>query len=164
MDEMTIINALVRWLHVGTAIVILGGTVFMRFVLMPAAEKLPQETHDELRGNLMRTWKKFVHIGVVLFLATGFYNYLAVMLPDRKGDSLYHALMGTKIILALVVIFLASVLVGRASAFEGLRQKRKTWLVVVILLALVVVAISSFLKVRGKKPASAQLQTSARLV
>jgi len=154
MDGSLALDTLFRWLHVGTAIVLLGGSVFMRFVLMPAAEKLPSDAHDTLRGHVRAVWKVFVHVGVTLLLASGLYNYLVVMIPKHKGDALYHALMGTKILLALAVFFLAEVLVGRAPAFEGMRQKLKLWLVVVVLLGALIVAISGFLKIRGVPAAS----------
>ena len=53
----------------------------------------------------------------------------------------------TAAIVALVVFFLASVLVGRSPKFEGMRANRKKWMTVTILLAAVVVAIGGFLKV-----------------
>ena len=149
MDDTLALATLFRWLHVGTAIVLLGGTVFMRFVVMPAAARLPEDAHQTLRGHLRATWKWFVHAGIVLLLVSGLYNYLAVAVPRHKGDGLYHALMGTKILLALAIFFLGSVLVGRAAAFEGLRQKARTWLGVLVLLGVLIVAISGFLKVRG---------------
>ena len=37
---MEMISLLSRWAHIGTAIVLVGGTVFMRFVLAPAAAQL----------------------------------------------------------------------------------------------------------------------------
>src|SRR5262249_1670489 len=149
MDGTLALYTLFRWLHVGTAIVLLGGSVFMRFVLMPAAEKLPSDAHETLRGHILSVWKVFVHVGVTLLLASGLYNYIAVTLPQHRGDGLYHALMGIKILLALAVFFPAEALVGRAPAFEGMRQKRKLWLGVVVLLGALIVAISGFLKVRG---------------
>jgi len=149
MDGTLALYTLFRWLHVGTAIVLLGGSVFMRFVLMPAAEKLPSDAHETLRGHVRAVWKVFVHVGVTLLLASGLYNYIAVMIPQHRRDALYHALMGIKILLALAVFFLAEALVGRAPAFEGLRQKVKLWLGVIVLLGALIVAISGFLKVRG---------------
>jgi uncharacterized membrane protein len=138
-----------RWLHVSTAIVIVGGTVFLRFILSPSAEQLPQPDHDRLRELVTAGWRKVVRAGIVLFLLTGFYNYLVVAVPKHKGDGLYHALMGIKILTALAVFFLAEALVGRAKPFEGLRAARKNWLVVLLVLAFFIVAISSLLRVRG---------------
>lgn len=162
MDGTAVLQLVSRWLHVGTAIVVLGGTVFMRFVLLPAASKLATDAHDTLRGHLMATWRIVVHAGVALFLATGLYNYLVVMLPQHKGDSLYHALMGTKILLALGMFFLAEALVGKAAAFDKLRQNRKTWLAVIVLLGAIIVGISGFLKVRDR-PVQPDLRGTVQL-
>ena len=157
MNSIELVNVASRWIHIMTAIVVVGGTCFVRFVLLPAAEKLSAAEHDQLRGFIMRTWRKFVHGGIVLFLASGLYNYLAVAVPSHRGDRVYHALMGVKITLAFVVFFLASVLVGRSAAFETLRRDGKKWLLVLIGLAAVIVLISSFLKVtRPGHPAEPQ--------
>ncbi len=118
-------------------------------MLTPNAEQLSQNEHDRLRELVRATWHKFVRAGILLFLLTGFYNYFAVAVPKHHGDGLYHALMGTKILLAFGVFFLAEALVGRSTAFAPLRAKRKMWLMVLILVAFVIVAISSVLRVRG---------------
>lgn len=157
MDSMLWVDSLFRWMHVGTAIVLVGGTVFMRFVLMPSAASLSEEEHEKLRAPLIGRWKLFVHIGILLLLVSGLYNYIMVMIPKHRGDGLYHGLLGTKMILAFVIFFLASVLVGRASAFEKMRQDRKKWLFVIIILATIIVLISGFVKVRPWPPAEEQL-------
>lgn len=148
MDPQIILDVLSRWVHIGTAVVLVGGTVFMRYVLMPSANStLGAAEHDVLRTQLVSRWKKFVMIGIVLLLASGFYNYLVVAVPQHKGDGLYHGLMGTKILLAFAVFFLASVLTGRSPKFEGLRQNRAKWLGVLILLSGIVIALGGVLKV-----------------
>jgi len=149
MQLIDLVNYASRWLHISTAIVLVGGMVFIRFVLNPNAEQLPPSEHDRLRELVTAGWRKFVRAGILLFLLTGFYNYIAVAAPKHHGDGLYHALMGTKIILAFGVFFLAEALVGRSAAFARLREQRKMWLMVLILVAFVIVAISSVLRVRG---------------
>jgi hypothetical protein len=144
---MEIINIASRWVHIGTAIVVVGGTVFFRLVLMPAADQLPQAEHDRLREMVMQRWRKFVMIGIGLFLLSGFYNYVAVSIPKHHGDGLYHSLMGLKIVLAFGVFFLASVLVGRSARFEPLRRERKKWLLLLIGVAFLIVLISSTLRI-----------------
>jgi len=151
MEPQLIFDALSRWAHVGTAIVLIGGSVFMRFALLPAAAKLSDEEHDKLREGIMSTWRKFIRIGILLFIISGFYNF-SRMVPNHKGDSLYHALVGTKILLAFAVFFLASALAGRSKTFEGMRQNRKKWLTVTVLLAAIIVGISGFVKVRKYTP------------
>jgi uncharacterized membrane protein len=149
MELIDVVNVVSRWLHVSTAIVLVGGTAFILFVLTPNAEKLPQAEHDRLRDLVTANWRHFVRAGIVLFLLTGFYNYLVVAVPKHHGDKLYHALMGIKILAAFGVFFLAEALVGRASVFAGIRQRRKTWLLVLVVVAFAIVAISSLLRVRG---------------
>ncbi len=131
----------------------------MRFVLMPAASQLPNDAHEQLRAAVLAKWKRFVHGGIGLFILSGFYNYMRLM-GSHKGDKLWHALVGTKILLAFVVFFLASALVGKSKAFEPLRQHRAKWLGITVVLALVIVAMSSFLKVRKFEPAAAPATTA----
>lgn len=80
-------------------------------------------------------------------------------MPQHKGDGLYHALIGTKIILAFVVFFFASVLVGRSAGTQKFRDESGKWTSVVLLLSALIVAMSGVVKVRGlpapKSPSAA---------
>lgn len=146
---MNPVDVLSRWLHVGTAIVLLGGSAYIRFVLMPSAKQLPDAEHDKLRELVTARWRKFVHAGIGLLLLTGFYNYFQAMPADAFRKQ-YHMLVGIKMLLAFAVFFLGSALVGRSKAFAGMRQKGATWLGLVLLLGAVIVGISSYLKVAGQ--------------
>ena len=121
----------------------------MLLVLIPSAsEKLDDETHKSLGSTLIPRWKRIVHPGVLLFMISGFYNYFRAI-PLHKGDGLYHVLIGTKMVLALGVFFLAAALVGRSEKLEHFRENRSKWLKVLVLLAAAIVTISGFAKVRG---------------
>jgi uncharacterized membrane protein len=137
-----------RLIHVLTAIVLLGGSTFMLLVVLPTLQSSDEGTRSKIASGLRGIWKKYVHAGIALFLITGFYNYFKAM-PQHKGDGLYHGLIGTKIILALGVFFLASALVGRSAAFEGMRTNSSKWLKILCLLGIIIVAMSSFVKIRG---------------
>lgn len=146
LSLMDIILPLIsRWAHVGTAILLVGGTAFFRLAVIPALEGENSDLLAKIRGN----WKKFVHIGILVFLVSGFYNYIAVGIPQHKGDGLYHALIGTKMLLAMYVFFLASVLVGSKPSSQKFRNDAKKWTGVMLLVAAVIVGISGFAKVRG---------------
>jgi uncharacterized membrane protein len=148
LQKMQFLDILSRWTHVGTAIVIVGGSVFLRFVVMPTAAELPDDEHQMFRERILARWRKFTGAGIGLFLLSGFYNYLVVAMPYHKGDKLYSALLGIKMLLAFIVFFLASALAGRSAKFEPLRQNAAKWLAITILLAAVIIGISGFLKFR----------------
>ena len=148
---MDIVAILSRWAHIGAAVVLVGGTVFMRFALMPAAKELPEDVHNSLRERVMGNWRKIVGITILLLLLSGIANFIFVLKDtDRLDDehkSLYHSLIGIKIILAMVVFFLASALSGRAKGLEGLRKKSGFWIGLNLTLAAIIIAIAGYLKV-----------------
>lgn len=145
---MLAIDVLSRVLHVMTAITLVGGSVFMLFVLHPVISKLESESKSTIQSDVIGRWKRFIHFGVLVFLASGFYNYIRAI-PLHRGDGLYHALIGTKIILALVIFFVASALVGRSPKLQFMRDNRAKWLKLIVLFSAVIVSFSGFVKVRG---------------
>jgi uncharacterized membrane protein len=145
---MQYVDVLSRIIHVGTAITLIGGSAFMVLVLLPSAKALPEEAHQQLAAGVGSRWKRFVHIGILLFLISGFYNYTR-SIPNHQGDGLYHGLLGVKMLLAFVVFLIASALVGRSVKFESMRQNRGKWLRILVILAAVIVSISGYVKVRG---------------
>jgi len=154
MESLLPFDVLSRWIHVGGAIAVLGGSVFIRFVLMPAVSELPDDQREALHERVMSRWRRLVGAGIGLLLLSGMYNFVRAV-PHHSGQPLYHALMGIKILLAIVVFFLASALAGRSKAFDGLRAKARTWIVLTIVLSAAVVAIAGYLKV-AVKPVSAE--------
>ena len=145
---MEFIDIISRIVHVGTAITLVGGSIFTAFVLIPSANEIDDEAHQKLAAAVTSRWKRFVHAGIALFLLSGFYNYYRAI-PKHDGDGLYHALIGTKILIALGVFFLAAALVGRSQKLQPIRDRRAKWLKVLITLAAVIIVISGFVKVRG---------------
>lgn len=155
MDPSFLVAVVSRWVHVGTAVVLIGGLTALRFVVTPV-----------LAGNtaaleaIRQRWKKFVHAGIALFLISGFVNYFLAM-PTHKGDGLYHGLIGTKIILALIAFFFASALVGRSAGTQKFRDQSAKWKTVVLVLAAVMIAMSGFVKVRDNRNATEGKATAA---
>ena len=151
-----------RWVHIGTAIVLVGGLVFTRFVLGPAARQLPDDAHALLKEQVLRKWKMIVHGGFGLFWASGLYNYIMVMSPlhaDAADRKIYHMLLGIKILLALVVTLLSIGLVGRSKAFAGLRANPTRWQNVILTLAAIIIGLSGYAKVVLKGTPAASVTT-----
>jgi len=139
-------DIVMRWVHLGAAIVAVGGVFFLRAILHPVLMRLPDDQRASLRAALIARWKFVVHACVALILASGLYNYLVVLRPRHAGQGEYHMLIGIKILLALVIFFIAEALVGRAAAFESMRRAAPKWLAGYLLLAALIVAISGYLR------------------
>ncbi|MCA9127063.1 MAG: hypothetical protein KDB22_08255 [Planctomycetales bacterium] len=155
------LDVLSRIAHVFTAIALVGGSMFMLFVLSPVATFIDPDAHKTLMVGVQKRWKRIVHTGILLLLASGFYNFMRAI-PNHRGDSAYHALLGVKILLALFIFFVASALVGRSLRLEWMRNKRSTWLRAVVIAATLIVTISGYVKIRPipVKTAEVPSQTS----
>lgn len=131
------LHILFRWLHVVAIIVLVGGAFFMRVVLHPSTRALPDDAARSLRADVIRRWFMVLRACMVVILASGFFNYLVVMRPRHAGQSIYDALIGTKILLALAIFGIAEALV---------KKDPPRWLTVNLLLAALLIGISSYAK------------------
>src|SRR5262245_53396551 len=109
MTALFWLNVIVRWLHVSSAVVGVGALVFLRLVLLPAAA----DSGDGLAARVIPRAKLLLHTALGLLLLTGFYNlYIVIPKANALGDvkSTYHAVLGTKILLAFILFGTASAL------------------------------------------------------
>lgn len=135
-----------RWLHILAAVTAGGGAIFMKLALHPASQTLAEGERQTLREAVRARWSKVVMISIAVLLATGLFNFIQIVkLYDLKGTP-YHALFGTKFILAMAVFALASILVGRSALAVKLRSDMGKWLTVLVTLLVVVIGLSSGLK------------------
>ena len=51
---MDILNLAMRWLHIIPAIALVGGTLFMRFAVVPAYDQLDDEQREKIQESLLR--------------------------------------------------------------------------------------------------------------
>ncbi len=136
-----------RWLHILAAITAVGGTIYARVALVPAMQTLPEGHRKSLQEALRGRWAKAVMLSILFLLVSGAYNFVSVIkqLPDDVKP-LYHGLFGFKFLLAFVIFFFASALVGRSAAFERMRQNAKFYLTLNMLLAILLVCVSGVLR------------------
>jgi uncharacterized membrane protein len=152
MDPTTL---LLRWAHILAAIVAMGGLVFARFALLPALGELDASTRDRIHDQIRRRWLPWVTGAIAVLLASGLANFLLFngrVKAEGWSDGAwmrqtsYHALFGAKFLLAFVVFYLASGLVGRGAGTQWIRNDRARWLSVTLGLALAVVLISGWMR------------------
>ena len=155
------LNFGLRWLHIVAAIAAVGGTIFMRMAVVPAAQGLADETRAELYAQIRRRWAMVVHASIGFLIISGIINFLLLVFAARQPawadwkatyEPTYHMVFGIKFLLALVVFFIAEALVGRGAATQKIRDNAKTWLNVNVALALVIVALSGILRLTHVGP------------
>ncbi len=155
MDPMFVLSLVSRWIHVGTAVVLVGGLFALRFVVHPVLAGRPEDL-AAIRGR----WKKYVHGGIALLLLTGAFNYWRAIVGGRV-DGIYHAMIDTKILLAMGSFFLSSALVGRSAGTQKFRDAAPKWAGVVLLLGAVIIALSGVVKVRDNAKQAKLAATTA---
>lgn len=145
---MTIEQALAvlfRWLHVGAAIVAVGGVVFQRFVLMPALSAVGDEARVAIRDSVLARWRLVVHSSIAILLVSGTYNAWRLF-PMHKGQPIYHSIFGVKVLIALAVFGIAAVVTGRSERAQRMRGRAPFWLGLLVALGTAVVLLSGVLK------------------
>ena len=143
---MEYVQLVLRWLHILSAITLMGGTIFMRFGLHPALASLGADAQKTLKDAVRSQWAKWVMASSGFLLLSGLVNTVLIVKAYKYPDVPYHALIGVKLLLALVIFFIASTLVGRSANAQKFREKAVFWLNVNLVLAVVVVCIGGFLK------------------
>ncbi len=166
MFDNVVLNVIVRYLHIVMAIALLGGTIFMRFVLLPAADELTEEDREKTLTAVRTKWSKVVMVAAGFLLLSGLYNMAMVSIKYSNVPKYYNALLGVKILLALIVFFVASMLAGRSEIGKKMRQKGKFWLHVNFVLASTVVLLASVVKVTydDRKPKEKDVNPSTSQV
>ena len=156
MDAIDPTTLLLRWAHVLAAIAALGGLTFARFGLVPALAELDASTRERIHDAIRRRWLPWVIGAITVLLASGLANFLIFngrvkAAPEFWGatwmrDTSYHALFGAKFLIAMVMFYFASALVGRGAGTQWVRNDRAKWLSVTLVLGLVVVLISGWMR------------------
>jgi uncharacterized membrane protein len=136
MGDIHILTTLMRWIHISSVIVLIGGVVFWRFVMDPSTKKISPEDYRELEEGAAAHFRPVVYVAMATLVISGIFNYLT------KGSmsTLYHILIGIKLLLVLHVL---AVLI-LATAKDNARRGRQLFGAAVS--GLIIVLISGFLK------------------
>ncbi|HTN73613.1 MAG TPA: hypothetical protein VL096_00130 [Pirellulaceae bacterium] len=135
-----------------SAITLMGGTIFMRFGLHPALASLGADAQKSLAEAVRSQWAKWVMASSGFLLLSGLINTVLIIKAYKYPDVPYHALIAVKMLLALVIFFIASTLVGRSANARKFREKAAFWLNINLVLAVVVVCIGGFLRQADRIP------------
>src|ERR1051325_9752208 len=145
---MQFFDGVLQWLHVLSAVLAVGGVFFLRFILCPALKKLPPEqasAEKPLLKSVGRVFKMVIHSSIAVLVLTGFYRFFR-NLDLTRGWKAIQALVGTKILLAFILFFIAIMLTLPREQPNYFQRNRDRWLLVNFVLGSVIILLSAILR------------------
>ena len=129
---MSALAVVVRLLHVGFAVILAGGALYQLFVVRPMLESLEPEHRRSVRELMAARWRPWLFTAVAVLFVSGLMNFLMYKVPLHRGNPsvfVYHGLIGLKIMLALGVLHVMTMLSLPGDAFDKkYRERAGFWL------------------------------------
>ena len=139
---MWILDAIVQWLHICSAVLIIGGLFFSVYIMTPALRG--SEGSDATAKSVMGRFRGVVWLGIGTLLMSGIYNLMRALAAGRFDDPVYQHTLEAKVLLALVLF---SIGIGLTVPSLSFFQSRRRFLVTFnIHLGLLIVLLSTVLR------------------
>jgi uncharacterized membrane protein len=156
-DPLFYLLLVLRYMHILGAIMLMGGTIFMRFALAPTVATLEGSTRGDFHERVRTRWSKFVMLASGMLLVSGLANMMLFTKSRYDLDPVpilgmgYGMAVGIKFLLALPIFFFASFLAGRSTTAKKFQANAGLWMNVNLALALVMVLLGGLLKFVGRE-------------
>ena len=140
---MQSLDLFMRWLHIFSVITAVGSAVFMRFILLPSLASLRDEDKATISKNVTSRARIWIHTAIMGILISGLYNVHKVWATTVFP---YGFIFMLKLVLAMIVFMVAILLTSSSPQRASFQANRKTWLTLNVGLAVIIVALSAFLR------------------
>jgi len=130
------LNVFMRWLHLTSMVVLIGGVLYARFVIVPALTSLPGQDQDTLGAAMAARYRSLLYLAMLLLTGTGIYN----MIMNLGRGPVYQALLGVKLLLVLHVFAVGFLIV------KPKNPKRARMMTGIVISGLTIIAISAVLR------------------
>ncbi len=128
---MSMEQAIITWIHLVSAAVWVGGTLFIGAVLAPLLKKMSMSFEERIQMMVLvgRRFNKIAVPSLIILIATGIYNSQQVIInPDSLLSTSYGSFLLVKIILviALIIAFIVHVRIIRKDVEKKIISKEMT--------------------------------------
>ncbi len=137
-----VIGILMRWVHIASAAVLIGGLIYARVVVAPMLGESSPEERAESLDQLGSRFRPLVYAAIAGLVVSGLYSFLL----HRGHTPYYHAWFGVKVLLALHVFAAAALAVRSSRVPSEDEAKRLRRMSGAILSGLVVILIAAYLR------------------
>ncbi len=136
MDMAEALNVLMRWVHLTSAVTLIGGMLYGWLAASPALSTLARDGAESAEATAAGRFRPLVIAAIASFLVSGIYN----LLTGPSHTFRYHLLLGIKLLLAAHV-FAVSVLAVREK-----NPRRTRMMAGAAISGLIIIAISAYLR------------------
>jgi len=165
---MALEQALLTWIHITSAAIWVGGSLFIGVVFAPILKKMsmPIEERIQLMVQVGRRFNKLALPALFILIATGIYQaHLVLQKPDILYDTSYGHFLIIKIILVAALLILYAVhvriirkdvedkIIAKEMPAEELQKLRKKIIIlgeVTVVLSVIILFLASVLNTGGQ--------------
>ncbi len=128
---MSMEQAIITWIHLVSAAVWVGGSLFIGAVLAPILKKMSMtlEERIQMMVTVGRRFNKIAVPSLIILVVTGLYNSISVLSnPDLLFGTSYGSFLFIKILLviALIIVFAVHVRIIRKDIEDKIVSKEMT--------------------------------------
>ena len=164
---MALEQALLTWIHITSAAIWVGGSLFIGVVFAPILKKMsmPVEERLQLMVRVGRRFNKLAMPALFILMATGIYQAHLVLQSDILYDTSYGNVLIIKIILVIALLITYAVhvriirkdvedkIIAKEMPQEQLQQLRKKIIIlgeVTVVLSVIILFLASVLNTGGQ--------------
>ncbi len=149
MDPKLLINAIGKWIHLASAGVLVGSLLYLRFLLIPHLDTLPQAVREAVWPGAYRKTLRWALYALFLLLFTGIDNIMkarkTILWLKAPMLSAYWSVFWFKMAAFAAVFLLVHMMVIGGPAFKRVQQAHRGWLTGLVVLSLAILFFSGLL-------------------
>lgn len=134
MQTLTLIS---RMVHIASMAALVGGLLYMVAAMLPALKLVDENLKQTLVKLARKRFARITHPAITLLILSGAWQWYANTPVYHKASPALQALLGTKVLLAIVLFVM--IFVGAAGLLKGNPAK---WVWLNLLLALIVIVLA----------------------
>ena len=102
MDH-AVLQIVMRYAHILSAVTAVGGLLFMAFCLAPVARLLADDARQPFVESVHKRFLCIVNVAIILLIVSGVYNWGLLAQTYKSMGPVGNALLGIKVLLALIM-------------------------------------------------------------
>jgi len=150
---MRFLSAFMQWLHIASAVVLIGGLFFLGVILLPALKVLPEHLRSSMVQTVFQRFRVLVWAATLTILISGVYNFITTLRTLRvdahetaEDASMYILTLGLKLLIVFVIFTFGLLLTCPYPVFAPIQKRPTPWLNLAMVLGLIVLFLSAFLR------------------